>query len=100
MLAFFLPCALWLVLCYQPRLPQAQLTFIIFCALCVISAPSAFFPRFALNQRITPSRAQYALAQGGELVAGAGGMVRVGPVHYNTLDELEKFGEVLKKVAK
>ena len=25
---------------------------------------------------------------------------RVGPVHYNTLDELEKFGEVLKKVAK
>jgi selenocysteine lyase/cysteine desulfurase len=30
----------------------------------------------------------------------AGGMSRVGPVHYNTLDELEKFGEVLKKVAK
>jgi len=30
----------------------------------------------------------------------AGGMVRVGPVHYNTVDELEKFGEVLKKVAK
>jgi selenocysteine lyase/cysteine desulfurase len=30
----------------------------------------------------------------------AGGMVRVGPVHYNTLDELEKFGEVLKKVTK
>jgi selenocysteine lyase/cysteine desulfurase len=30
----------------------------------------------------------------------AGGMVRVGPVHYNTIDELEKFGEVLKKVAK
>jgi len=30
----------------------------------------------------------------------AGGMVRVGPVHYNTLDELGKFGEVLKKVAK
>ena len=30
----------------------------------------------------------------------AGGMVRVGPVHYNTLDELDKFGEVLKKVAK
>ncbi len=30
----------------------------------------------------------------------AGGMVRVGPVHYNTLDELEKFGEVLKRVAK
>lgn len=30
----------------------------------------------------------------------AGGMVRVGPVHYNTLDELDKFGEVLKKIAK
>ena len=30
----------------------------------------------------------------------AGGMVRVGPVHYNTVDELEKFGEVLKKVVK
>jgi len=30
----------------------------------------------------------------------AGGMIRVGPVHYNTLEELEKFGEVLKKVAK
>ena len=29
----------------------------------------------------------------------AGGMIRVGPVHYNTTDELEKFGEVLKKVA-
>ncbi len=30
----------------------------------------------------------------------AGGMVRVGPVHYNTLDELERFGEVLRKVVK
>jgi selenocysteine lyase/cysteine desulfurase len=30
----------------------------------------------------------------------AGGMVRVGPVHYNTLDELNTFGEVLKKIAK
>jgi cysteine desulfurase family protein (TIGR01976 family) len=30
----------------------------------------------------------------------AGGMVRVGPVHYNTMDELDRFGEVLKKVAK
>ena len=29
-----------------------------------------------------------------------GGMIRVGPVHYNTMDELEKFGEVLRKVAK
>ncbi len=30
----------------------------------------------------------------------AGGMIRVGPVHYNTLDELAKFGEVLEMVAK
>jgi selenocysteine lyase/cysteine desulfurase len=30
----------------------------------------------------------------------AGGMIRVGPVHYNTLDELDKFGEVLGKVVK
>jgi cysteine desulfurase family protein (TIGR01976 family) len=28
----------------------------------------------------------------------AGGMVRVGPVHYNTLDEIARFSEVLKKV--
>jgi selenocysteine lyase/cysteine desulfurase len=28
-----------------------------------------------------------------------GGMVRVGPVHYNTLDEIEKFGLVLRKIA-
>jgi cysteine desulfurase family protein (TIGR01976 family) len=30
----------------------------------------------------------------------AGGMIRVGPVHYTTVDELEKFGEVLRKVVK
>ena len=30
----------------------------------------------------------------------AGGMIRVGPVHYNTLAELEKFGEALEKVVK
>lgn len=28
----------------------------------------------------------------------AGGMIRVGPVHYNTLDEIERFGEALKQV--
>lgn len=27
-----------------------------------------------------------------------GGMIRVGPVHYNTLDEIERFGDVLKQV--
>jgi cysteine desulfurase family protein (TIGR01976 family) len=30
----------------------------------------------------------------------AGGMIRVGPVHYNTIEEIERFGEVLKQVAK
>jgi len=30
----------------------------------------------------------------------AGGMIRVGPVHYNTLGELNVFGEVLKKAVK
>jgi selenocysteine lyase/cysteine desulfurase len=28
----------------------------------------------------------------------SGGMVRVGPVHYNTLEELNRFGEVLRKI--
>lgn len=28
-----------------------------------------------------------------------GGMVRVGAAHYNTIEEVEKFGEVLKKIA-
>ena len=27
----------------------------------------------------------------------AGGMIRVGPVHYNTLDEIAQFGEVLQE---
>ncbi len=30
----------------------------------------------------------------------AGGMIRVGPVHYNTLDEIMQFGQVLKGLAK
>ena len=30
----------------------------------------------------------------------AGGMIRVGPVHYNTLGEIERFGEALREVAK
>ncbi len=29
----------------------------------------------------------------------SGGMVRVGPVHYNTLEEIRRFGEVLGKFA-
>lgn len=30
----------------------------------------------------------------------SGGMVRIGPVHYNTLDEINRFGEVLAKIAR
>jgi selenocysteine lyase/cysteine desulfurase len=42
----------------------------------------------------------YALADTERLgLEASGGMVRVGPVHYNTLEETEKFGEVLRKVA-
>jgi cysteine desulfurase family protein (TIGR01976 family) len=29
----------------------------------------------------------------------SGGMVRVGPVHYNTLDEIGQFGEAIKRIA-
>ena len=29
----------------------------------------------------------------------AGGMVRVGPVHYNTVEEIRRFGEVLGSIA-
>jgi selenocysteine lyase/cysteine desulfurase len=29
-----------------------------------------------------------------------GGMLRVGAVHYNTLDEIGRFGEALKRIAK
>lgn len=29
----------------------------------------------------------------------SGGMVRVGPVHYNTVEEIERFGEMLRRIA-
>ena len=42
----------------------------------------------------------YALAVTTRLgIEESGGMVRVGPVHYNTIEEVEKFGEVLRKIA-
>ncbi len=28
-----------------------------------------------------------------------GGMLRVGPVHYNTLEEIKQFGEALGRIA-
>lgn len=31
---------------------------------------------------------------------GSGGMVRVGPVHYNTLEEIQRFGEALGRIAR
>ncbi len=42
----------------------------------------------------------YALAVTERLgVEESGGMVRIGPAHYNTLDEIEYFSEVLTKIA-
>jgi selenocysteine lyase/cysteine desulfurase len=41
----------------------------------------------------------YALAVTERLgVEESGDMVRIGPVHYNTLDEIERFGETLKRI--
>jgi len=41
----------------------------------------------------------YALAVTERLgVEETGGMVRVGPVHYNTVEEIERFGKVLSKI--
>jgi cysteine desulfurase family protein (TIGR01976 family) len=43
----------------------------------------------------------YALAVTERLgVESNGGMVRVGAAHYNTLDEVERFGEALKKISR
>ena len=42
----------------------------------------------------------YALAVTERLgVEDSGGMVRIGPVHYNTLEEIDRFGEVLAQIA-
>jgi cysteine desulfurase family protein (TIGR01976 family) len=41
----------------------------------------------------------YALAVTERLqVENSGGMVRIGPVHYNTLDEIHRFGDALQKI--
>ena len=43
----------------------------------------------------------YALAVTERLgLEGSGGMVRVGPVHYNTIEEIRKFGEALGSIAR
>jgi cysteine desulfurase family protein (TIGR01976 family) len=42
----------------------------------------------------------YALAVTERLgVESSGGMVRVGPVHYNTVEEIEMFGEALRRIS-
>lgn len=42
----------------------------------------------------------YALAVTERLgLEAGGGMVRVGPVHYNTMEEIERFGQALGKIA-
>jgi len=42
----------------------------------------------------------YALAVTERLgLEGRGGMVRVGAAHYNTLEEVRRFGEALRKIA-
>jgi len=41
----------------------------------------------------------YALAVTERLgIESSGGMVRVGAAHYNTVDEVKRFGDVLKKI--
>ena len=41
----------------------------------------------------------YALAVTERLgLEGSGGMVRVGPVHYNTIEEIKRFGEELGRI--
>ena len=32
-------------------------------------------------------------------LADSGGMLRVGPAHYNTLEEIQRFGESLGRIA-
>ena len=42
----------------------------------------------------------YALAVTERLgVEASGGMVRVGPVHYNTVEEIDRLGEILRRIA-
>jgi len=42
----------------------------------------------------------YALAVTERLgLEGSGGMVRIGPVHYNTLEEIRRFGEELGRIS-
>jgi len=42
----------------------------------------------------------YALAVTERLkLEDSSGMVRVGPVHYNTMEELERFGEAIRRIA-
>ena len=52
------------------------------------------------SQQLCVGRNYYALEVTTRLgLEGSGGMVRVGPVHYNTLEEIQRFGEALGRIA-
>ncbi|MBN1148416.1 MAG: cysteine desulfurase-like protein [Anaerolineales bacterium] len=62
--------------------------------------PRQLAERLAQENIYTWDGNYYALAVTERLgLEGSGGMLRVGPVHYNTLDEIYRFGEVLRELA-
>ena len=63
-------------------------------------APRRLAERLAQEEIYVWDGNYYALAVTERLgLEGSGGMVRAGPVHYNTIEEIGKFGEVLGAVA-
>jgi cysteine desulfurase family protein (TIGR01976 family) len=62
--------------------------------------PRRLAERLAQEQIYAWDGNYYALAVTERLgLEGSGGMLRVGPAHYNTLEEVERFGEVLGRIA-
>jgi selenocysteine lyase/cysteine desulfurase len=62
--------------------------------------PRRLAERLAQEQIYAWDGNYYALAVTERLgLEGSGGMLRVGPAHYNTLEEVERFGEVLGSIA-
>ena len=51
------------------------------------------------NLIVSPTLEIIVLCVAGLGLEDSGSMVRVGPVHYNTLEEIERFGEGLRKIA-
>ncbi len=63
--------------------------------------PTAVAKKLAEHEIYVWDGNYYALAVTERLgVEESGGMVRIGPVHYNSLDEIQRFGEVLAAIAK